>query len=96
VRRRLLIRPRAAADLEEIGDAISASSPAAAAKLLARFQDVSELLAERPQLGMARPEIAAGLRHFPVGNFLVLYREIEDGVEIVRYVDGRRRLEDLV
>jgi toxin ParE1/3/4 len=47
-------------------------------------------------MGMARDDIAAGLRHFPVGRYLILYRDCGDGVEIVRYVHGMRRLRDLV
>jgi len=93
---RLVITPQAERDLEKIGDNIAGDNPAAADKLIARLQEVSELLGERPRLGMARPDIAADLRHFPVGNYLVLYRDIGDGVEIVRYAHGRRRLQDLV
>jgi hypothetical protein len=36
-------------------------------------------------MGMAREDIAAGVRHFPVGNHLILYRDLGDGVEVVRY-----------
>jgi toxin ParE1/3/4 len=46
-------------------------------------------------MGMARDDIAAGMRHFPVGNYLILYRVLGDGVEVVRYVHGMRRLQDL-
>ena len=56
----------------------------------------AELLAQNPRVGMARDDIAEGVRHFPVGNYLILYRLLEDGVEIVRYAHGRRRLRDLI
>jgi toxin ParE1/3/4 len=45
---------------------------------------------------MARSDIAQGVRHFPVGNYLILYRVDDEGVEIVRYVHGRRRLRGLI
>jgi toxin ParE1/3/4 len=48
-----------------------------------------------PQLGRARPDIAADCRSFPVGRYLILYRLISDGIEVVRVVQGSRRLEDL-
>ena len=51
-------------------------------------------LAKTPYLGMARDDIAEGVRHFPVGNYLILYRV--NGVEVVRYVHGKRRLRDLI
>ena len=47
-------------------------------------------------MGMAREDIAPGVRHLPVGNYLILYRDIGDGIEVVRYVHGMRRLQDLV
>ncbi len=46
-------------------------------------------------MGPARPDLAAGLRYFIVGNYLVLYREAPDGVEIVRVVHGARHLPNL-
>ncbi len=33
--------------------------------------------------------------YFPVGSYLILYREITGGVEIVRVVHGARDLPDL-
>jgi hypothetical protein len=36
------------------------------------------------------------VRSWRVGSYLILYREIDDGVEIVRYAHGARRLQDLV
>jgi toxin ParE1/3/4 len=38
--------------------------------------------------GVPRPDIGGGMRHFPVGNYLVPYREIADAIEIVRVVHG--------
>ncbi|MFM6138177.1 MAG: type II toxin-antitoxin system RelE/ParE family toxin [Cuspidothrix sp.] len=35
------------------------------------------------------------MRYFPVGNYLILYREIKDGIEIVRVVHGARHLPDV-
>jgi toxin ParE1/3/4 len=45
-------------------------------------------LAERPTVGPARPDIAPGLCYFPVRRYSLLYREITDGIEIVRVVHG--------
>ena len=53
------------------------------------------LLANNPGLGKSRPEIAADVRSFPVGNYLLLYRQIPGGVEIVRVIHGRRDLTKL-
>ena len=50
------------------------------------------LLAANPKLGRALPELREGMRRWPVGQYLVLYREITGGVEIVRVVHGKRDL----
>jgi toxin ParE1/3/4 len=53
------------------------------------------LLASNPLLGRARPEIAPELRYLPIGNYLILYRELEEGIEVVRVVHGATRLDGL-
>jgi toxin ParE1/3/4 len=47
-------------------------------------------------MGAARDDIASGLRHFPAGKYLILYRHPKDGIEVVRHVHGMRRLQDLL
>jgi toxin ParE1/3/4 len=49
-----------------------------------------------PHLGIERPDIADGVRAWPVGRYLILYRDLGGGVEIVRYIHGARRLRDLL
>ena len=47
-------------------------------------------------MGRARPELRADLRSLPFGAYLILYRVVEDGVEIIRVVHAARNLDDLV
>ena len=51
------------------------------------------ILAENPKLGAARPDIAPEVRYLTVGNYLILYRELSNSVEIVRVLHGARNLE---
>jgi toxin ParE1/3/4 len=95
-RSRLLRTSQADLDLIDIWTYISLFNPQAADNLLDLLDQKSAALAENPYLGMARGDLAKGIRHFPVGDYLILYRVIDDGVEVVRYVHGRRRLRDLV
>ena len=88
---RLVLTPRALADLEDIGDYIAAESPKAAERTIARLEELSKLLRDNPEIGTLREDIAAGVRCFPAGNYLILFRSLDDGVEIVRYVHGARR-----
>ena len=94
--RSLLLSPLAARDLEEIGDFLSDRNPQAAIEVIERFWKVSRILSENPKIGGARTDLAEGLRHFPMPPYIVFYRGIENGVEIVRFVDGRRDLRKLI
>jgi toxin ParE1/3/4 len=87
---------RAENDLIDIWAYIARDNPDAADRVLDVLDAKSRALAQNPKMGMARDDIAAGVRHFPVGNYLILYREVRGGVEVVRYVHGMRRLQDLV
>jgi toxin ParE1/3/4 len=93
---RLLRTARAEEDLIDIWSYIGRHNPMAADRLLDALDETSQALARNPQMGRARDDIAAGLRYFPVGNYLILYRDLGDGIEVVRYVHGMRRLQDLV
>ena len=93
---RLRRTAQAEADLIDIWLYIAQDNPAAADRLLDLLDEKSRALARNPQMGMAREDIAAGVRHFPVGRYLILYRHVADGVEVVRYVHGMRRLVDLI
>lgn len=93
---RVRFTPRAAEDLEEIWFFIAADNPDAADRTLDALEEKARLLAEKPQLGPARPDIAKDLRFHPVGSYLLLYRIIKNGVEIVRVAHGARDLLGLI
>jgi toxin ParE1/3/4 len=42
------------------------------------------------------PQHYKELRYHPVGNYLLLYRVIADGIELVRVVHGARDLNNLI
>ena len=83
-------------DLIDIWAYIARDNVSAADRLLDLLEEKSHALALKPQMGRARDDIAAGVRHLPVGKYLILYRIVEGGVEVVRYIHGMRRLEDSV
>jgi toxin ParE1/3/4 len=60
-----------------------------------QFLERFPLLAEFPQMGRARPELAPDVRSFPINNFVVLYRSTDYGIEILHIVHGRRQIETL-
>ena len=93
---KLKLTPAAEQDLQEIWLYIAQDNPRAADKLLDRIEAQCELLANHPHLGPGRDDIAKGLRYHPMANYLILYRVIPQGVEIVRVAHGARNILDLL
>jgi toxin ParE1/3/4 len=57
-----------------------------------RIEEKCRVLRDHPQLGPARPEFAEGARSLLIERWLALYRLVEDGVQVVRIIDGARDL----
>lgn len=82
-------------DLLAIWAYIAADNVSAADRMLDSIAHRCSLLAENPKLGRARPDIAPELRYSPVGSYLILYREVSEGIEVVRVVHGARNLRNI-
>jgi toxin ParE1/3/4 len=91
-----ILTAKAEDDLLNIWRYIAEDNPQAATNLLNTLNKNIILLAENKYIGMARPDIMPELRYFPVGSYLILYRHITSGVEIVRVVHGARNIHALV
>lgn len=87
--------PAARDDLHEIWDYIAQDNLEAAEQLVERIEELCEMLATHPHLGRRREELAANLRSFPTGNYVIFYQPITDGVEIVRVLHSSRDIESL-
>ena len=46
-------------------------------------------------MGRLRDELAPFLRSFPVKNYLIFYRPIDEGIEIVRILHGSQDIETI-
>lgn len=89
-----MARPRfttaAYQDLDEIMRYIGARDPSAAERLTDQIEVECWRLAREPGTGQLRPDLAVGLRFFPVGNYLIFYRESTEGVQVIRVLHGAR------
>jgi toxin ParE1/3/4 len=96
--RRLLLSPRAAADLEEIGDYIARDNPVRASSFVAELEGKCKAIAASPELYPSRIDLAPGLRMAVHGRYLVLYRDLpgEDTVRVERVLHGARNLQRLL
>lgn len=87
--------PRARNDLVEIWDYIADDSEASADAFVDMIDQKLLSLASNPGIGIARGELAERLRSFPVGRYIIFYRPISEGVEIVRVLHGSRDIDAL-
>ena len=82
-------------DLIEIWIYIAQDNPGAADRVLDDIEERFYALADNPLMGRLRPDIAPEFRYFTVGKYLILYRTVPDGVQIVRVIHGARDLPNL-
>lgn len=90
---------RSDAAKQDIGDiwlGIAVHNRDAAERLVRRIDARIKSLADFPELGPERPEIAPGMRMLVEGNYLILYRIEPEQIVIVRIVHGARDLIDLL
>lgn len=87
---------RADEDLIEIWSYIAVDNIAAADRVLDAIEARWHNLARHPYSGLARDDIAPGIRHLVSGEYLTLYRLTGSAVEIIRVVHGRRKISSKV
>jgi toxin ParE1/3/4 len=91
----LLQRPEAESDLDEIWWYIAQDNPNNADDFLDQIQKQCAILVDFPHLGTSRDEIKKGLRSQPIGNYLIFYFPLENGIELVRVFHGSRDIQRL-
>lgn len=83
-------RPLAAADILDIWDYIAEDSLEQADRWVDKLDEKFELLAIQPMIGRARVELAADLRSFPFGRYVIFYVPTYDGIDVVRVLHSAR------
>lgn len=71
-------------------------NPRAAADLYTRLEARVEILRRFPESGPTRPDIAPEARALVELPYLILYRLIPEGVQIVRVLHGARNIDSAV
>ena len=91
------LRPKAATDLEAIGDFIAQHDPERASSFVGELLEFCTQISERPRAYPRRDDLAVGIRQAVYGRYLIFYR-IEDGetILVTRIVHSARRLDDLI
>jgi toxin ParE1/3/4 len=93
--RQYRVSAAARADLDEIWFYIAQDSPEAADKFIRAIVTRFPRLASMSEMGRRREELSPRLRSLAFGNYVIFYRAMENGVEIVRVLHGARDLPPL-
>lgn len=81
----------AAADLGDIHSWIAYDDPEAAGRVLEELRSAMQRLADHPQLGHVRDDLAdEPLKVWPVHSYLVIYRPATPPLQILRVLSGYR------
>jgi toxin ParE1/3/4 len=88
--------PAARDDLRDIVEFIARDKPRAARRWLSGLRAKCRLLVQHPGMGERRPEFLSGeCRSFSFGNYLIFFRPVPRGIEVVRVVRGDRDVRSL-
>jgi toxin ParE1/3/4 len=90
-----IISQPAIRDLESISAYLADVNIEAGEKFLQGFSNRCKQLASFPNSGRSYDDLQAGLRGLPLEGYVILYRTIRDGIEIVRVASGRQDLQSL-
>jgi toxin ParE1/3/4 len=88
--------PQARLDLVEIWRYIAEESLLSADSVLMDIDEKLRMIAEFPEIGRLRNELAQDLRCFPVGKYIIFYRPVKNGIEVVRVLHGSRDIEEIL
>jgi toxin ParE1/3/4 len=77
-------------DLDAIRDYIGQHNPRAANNVLDQLFETLERLANQPELGEQRNDLARNLRAFVVRPYVIFYHPVPDGIHVARIIHGAR------
>ena len=81
---------KAEEDLIDIWLYISDDSPENADRFLDKLNEKAKKIAEFPDIGVSRPELTDNLKSFPVDRYVLFYRVIPEGIELVRVLHSSK------
>ena len=92
----VILSPAARSDLVSIWEYIARDNPDAATRLLKAIREQCAALAYAPRMGRIREkELGEGIRSFPLGNYVIFYWLVADGVEVLRVLHAARDIPPL-
>lgn len=90
-----IISQPAIRDLESISSYFADVNVETGERFLLGFSKRCQQIAKFPGSGRSYDNLQVGLRGLPLEGYIILYRVMDDGIEIVRVVNGRQDLQSL-
>jgi toxin ParE1/3/4 len=89
------LAPQARAELSNIWNyfARESGNAAVADGVIDAITERFHLLAQYPRMGRSRDDLRAGLRSFPVGQYVIIYTIDDEDVQILHVFHGRQDIE---
>lgn len=87
---RYVINILASRDLNDIAEYFANNNVAAGEEFFREFNRRCQQLVNFPNLGKSYAEIRPDLRALSFKGYIIFYRVLDDGVEILRVLSGRR------
>lgn len=87
---RVTRRPLAAVDILDVWDHIAEDSLEQADRWIDNLDEKLKLIATQPLIGRARGELAAGMRSFPFGRYIIFHAPVDGGIDVVRVLHSAR------
>lgn len=93
--KRYTLTPLADRDIAETAEYIARRDSLIQARTVVRaIKDKCQRLAETPGIGQVRWDIGEDIRSFHIWSYLIFYRQVDDGIEVLRVLHGARDIDE--
>ncbi|MEH2281520.1 MAG: type II toxin-antitoxin system RelE/ParE family toxin [Nostoc sp.] len=92
---RYVINILASRDINEIADYFAETSVEAGERFFSEFNRKCQQLVAFPNSGKSYAKIRPDLRGVSLQSYIIFYKVLDDGIEILRIVSGRRNFPSL-
>lgn len=90
-----ILSPLAIQDLEDIYDYLASKNLDAAENFVDNVEQKCQTLAQFPNMGKGYENLLPQLRGVPLSNYVIFYRQLQNGIEVVRILSGYRDFENI-
>lgn len=80
-------------DLQQIWEVIAERSHVYADRLIEQLTSKAQVLADMPGIGRRREDLLPFMRSYPHGKYVIFYRLVDDGIEVIRVLHGARNID---